>query len=207
MAGGCSFTACACTTTTALSGRRFIHARWSGNWKSCGTWASTPSAPATTRRRRNCLICATGWDSSCGTSAFDKWDATADRINGQPPLEQYGEKQIRNLVMRDRNHPCVVVWSIGNEIGEGGRDGVTPERVKFMSEFVRKYDPTRPVGMACHIPGMAEQPNFDALDLTGWNYGRRYATYRQRYPDKPIIYSESASALSTRGFYELPLPK
>ncbi len=141
------------------------------------------------------------WDE-----CFDKWDATADRINGQPPLEQYGEKQIRNLVMRDRNHPCVVVWSIGNEIGEGGRDGVTMERVKFMSEFVRKYDPTRPVGMSCHIPGMAERPNFDALDLTGWNYSRRYATYRQRYPDKPIIYSESASALSTRGFYELPLP-
>ena len=108
--------------------------------------------------------------------------------------------------MRDRNHPSVVVWSIGNEIGGGGRDGVTPERVKFMSDFVRKYDPTRPVGMACHIPGLAEQPNFDALDLTGWNYMRRYATYRQRYPDKPIVYSESASALSTRGFYELPLP-
>jgi hypothetical protein len=141
------------------------------------------------------------WDE-----AFDKWDGTADRVKGEPPLEQYGEKQIRNLVMRDRNHPCVVVWSIGNEIGEGGREGVTPERVKFMSDFVRKYDPTRPVGMANHIPGMAERPNFDALDLTGWNYARRYATYRQRYPDKPIIYSESASALSTRGFYELPLP-
>jgi hypothetical protein len=141
------------------------------------------------------------WDE-----AFDKWEGTAGRVRGEPPLEEYGEKQIRNLVTRDRNHPCIVVWSIGNELGGGGRDGVTPERVKFMSDFVRKYDPTRPVGMACHIPGLAEQPNFDALDLTGWNYMRRYATYRQRYPDKPIIYTESASALSTRGFYELPLP-
>jgi len=141
------------------------------------------------------------WDE-----AFDKWNSTADRVSGQPPLEEHGERQIRNLVMRDRNHPCVVVWSIGNEIGGGGRDGVTPERVKFMSDMVRRYDPTRPVGMGCHIPGMAEQPNFDALDLTGWNYARRYATYRQRYPDRPIIYSESASALSTRGFYELPFP-
>ncbi|HUV66457.1 MAG TPA: DUF4982 domain-containing protein, partial [Sedimentisphaerales bacterium] len=143
------------------------------------------------------------WDE-----AFDKWDDKADRIEGEPPLEQYGEKQIRNLVMRDRNHPCVVIWSIGNEIGNqpSTREGKSPERVKFMSDFVRKYDPTRPVGLSCHIPNTADQPILDALDLTGWNYARRYARYRERYPDKPIIYSESASALSTRGFYELPLP-
>ncbi len=141
------------------------------------------------------------WDE-----AFDKWDGTADRVKDEPPLPEYGERQLRNFVMRDRNHPSIVVWSVGNELGGGGRSGITPARVKFMSDFVRKYDPTRPVGMACHIPALVEKPNFDALDLTGWNYGRRYATYRQRYPDKPIIYSESASALSTRGFYDLPLP-
>jgi beta-galactosidase len=143
------------------------------------------------------------WDE-----CFDKWNATADRIKGKPSLEEHGEKQIRNLVMRDRNHPCVVVWSIGNEIGNQpyDREGKSPERVKFMSDFVRKYDPTRPVGIGCHIPGTADEPILDALDLTGWNYMRRYERFRQRYPDKPIIYSESASALSTRGFYELPLP-
>ncbi len=142
------------------------------------------------------------WDE-----AFDKWGKTADRIDGSPPLEEYGEKQIRNFVMRDRNHPCIVVWSIGNEINAQPSDpeGVTPERVKFMSDFVRKYDPTRPVGMACCFPNQVAHSMFDALDLTGWNYQRRYARFRQRYPDKPIIYSESASALSTRGFYELSL--
>lgn len=143
------------------------------------------------------------WDE-----CFDKWNATADRVKGKPPLKEHSEKQIRNLVMRDRNHPCIVVWSIGNEIGNQpyDREGKSPERVKFMSDFVRKYDPTRPVGIGCHIPGTADEPILDALDLTGWNYMRRYEHFRQRYPDKPIIYSESASALSTRGFYELPLP-
>jgi len=141
------------------------------------------------------------WDE-----AFDKWDATADRSR-DVPLEDYACRQIRCLAMRDRNHPSVVVWSIGNEIGEDGRDGVTPERVRILSDAFRQVDPTRPVGMACHIPSMAERPNFTALDLTGWNYARRYGIFRQRYPDKPIVYSESASALSTRGFYELPLPR
>jgi beta-galactosidase len=142
------------------------------------------------------------WDE-----CFDKWDSTSDRAPGQS-LEQYGEKQIRNFVMRDRNHPSVVVWSIANEIhpATGRREGLTAANVKFMSDFVRKYDRTRPIGAACDAPELANQPILDSLDLTGWNYNRRYANYRNRYPNKPIIYSESASALSTRGFYELPLP-
>ncbi len=139
---------------------------------------------------------------------FDKWDATAGRSGGEPPLEEYGRRHIRSFVLRDRNHPCVVVWSIGNEISNQPRDreGKSPKRVTFMSDFVRQYDGSRPVGMSCHIPSTVDQPILDSLDFTGWNYARRYARYRQRYPDKPIIYSESASALSTRGFYELPLP-
>jgi hypothetical protein len=143
------------------------------------------------------------WDE-----CFDKWNYTAGRHNGQPPLEEFAERQIRNLVMRDRNHPSVVVWSIGNEIppAPGDPEGLTAERVAFMRDAVLKYDPTRPVGIGHHIVETAGTNIFDSLDYTGWNYARRYSLYRERYPDKPIIYSESASALSTRGFYELPLP-
>ena len=53
------------------------------------------------------------WDE-----CFDKWDDKADRVDGQPSLEEHGERHLRSLVMRDRNHPSVVVWSIGNEIGD-----------------------------------------------------------------------------------------
>jgi beta-galactosidase len=98
---------------------------------------------------------------------FDKWDDKADRIDGQPPLEEHGHRQIRNLVMRDRNHPSVVIWSIGNEIGNQpyDREGKSPERVKYMGDFVRRYDPTRPVGISCHIPGTADEPILDSMKM------------------------------------------
>ncbi|MBE0537304.1 MAG: DUF4982 domain-containing protein [Phycisphaerae bacterium] len=142
------------------------------------------------------------WDE-----CFDKWDATSDRI-GDVDLVEHNKKQLRNFVMRDRNHPSVVVWSIGNEIAdiESNRSGRAREEVKVLGKLVRNVDPTRPVGMGCFIPSAVGTRVLESLDLTGWNYDRRYAPYRELFPNKPIVYSESASTLSTRGFYELPLP-
>ena len=81
--------------------------------------------------------------------AFDKWDETADRIAGAPPLEEHGQRHLQNLVMRDRNSPSVILWSIGNEIGNNSRNrpgsGKDAQTVTFMSDFVRAVDPTPPL--------------------------------------------------------------
>ena len=79
-------------------------------------------------------------------------------------------------------------------------------RLAAMRETVLKHDATRPVGIGCHTPNTVSQAVYDPLDLTGWNYAHRYDRYREMYPDKPILYTESASALSTRGFYAFPVP-
>ena len=73
-----------------------------------------------------------------------------------------------------------------------------------MVGFFKELDPTRPVSLAHAVPESAKTPLDESLDVTGWNYQRRYAISRQQRPKLPIIYSESASAFSTRGHYELP---
>jgi beta-galactosidase len=143
------------------------------------------------------------WDE-----CFDKWDDKASRVNGEPPVKEHGERHLASMVKRDRNHPSIVVWSIANEISDmGGEHGLTNERCAMMRDIVRQYDTTRPVGLAHHIPETGRGDTFEPLDVTGWNYARRYAIMKEKHPEKPILYTESASALSTRGFYELPLVK
>lgn len=143
------------------------------------------------------------WDE-----AFDKWNATGDNLDGVAGVLPNAERQLTSMVQRDRNHASIFVWSVGNEIGtsvDETSDGMSFGRLAAMREMVLKQDPTRPVGIACHTPNTVSQAVYDPLDFTGWNYGRRYDRYREMYPDKPILYSESASAVSTRGFYVFPL--
>lgn len=142
------------------------------------------------------------WDE-----AFDKWDGTSTRPRSVP-IAEYNRKQIQNFARRDRNHPSVVVWSAGNEIWdlEGGKLPDSPGLLRQMVGFFKEIDPTRPVTLAHAVPQSANTPLDDSLDVAGWNYARRYAIEREKRPHLPIVYSESASAFSTRGFYELPHP-
>ena len=149
------------------------------------------------------------WDE-----AFDKWDAHAGRTNAEN-LEIYISRILKDFVRRDRNHPSVIIWSMANEITEvghnwAGPNGLTRERCAYFREVMRREDATRPVGNGnigfMQEKRVLEQGIFDDLDVTGWNYGASYRNMKRRCPRQAIVYSESASAFSTYGFYEETLP-
>lgn len=139
---------------------------------------------------------------------FDKWDDTAD-LHDQEEFEPFMRRNVANFVRRDRNHPCIITWSIGNEISAilGAKDEGAKAKVDYVVSQFKRHDDSRPLTMACHMPQVLDTQTLDSLDIQSWNYGRKYKPSFERYPDKPHIYTESASTLSTRGYYHLPLPE
>ena len=108
---------------------------------------------------------------------------------------------LRWMVRRDRNHPCVILWSVFNEEPlQGTSEGY--EMVRRMAKAVRELDDTRPVTAAMN--GGMDQPVSvaDAGDVVGFNYNvSLYDKYHASHPDRPLTSSEDTSAVMTRGEY------
>ncbi len=126
-------------------------------------------------------------------------------------FEEWGEKDLRDFIRRDRNHPCIIMWSIGNEVVEQTHpEGGTIARK--LVDIVHKLDPTRPVTAGLNKIRHAEKNGItDALDIVGYNYygnpelgAKQYDIDHEKYPKRIIIGSETASAFGTRGVYYMP---
>lgn len=138
--------------------------------------------------------------------AFDKYDSTAG-ITDTTDFELFVERNIRNFVRRDINHPSVFLWSAGNEIPDvQWNQNRGFDRLHAVVNAFKKYDPSRPVTLVCDSYESASLRHFDFYDVHSWNYGRRYRLARQMEPNKAVIISESASTVSTRGYYDSKLP-
>ncbi|HEV2340915.1 MAG TPA: beta-galactosidase GalA [Candidatus Acidoferrales bacterium] len=112
-----------------------------------------------------------------------------------------GLSQLERMVRRDRNHPCVILWSLGNEEPEQGTDrGARIART--MKRLVRRLDPTRPVTAAMN--GSWGKGISGVVDVQGFNYFHLGSVdkFHADFPAQPCVGSEEASTVSTRGIYE-----
>ncbi|WP_162462929.1 glycoside hydrolase family 2 TIM barrel-domain containing protein [Paenibacillus psychroresistens] len=113
-----------------------------------------------------------------------------------------GIQELKSMILRDRNHPSVIIWSMENEeVLEGTVMGA--RILRTMSDAAHKLDSTRPT-LASMNHGWSSGGYADAVDIVGYNYGHRGADVdgRRQYPNRLILGSESASFTTTRGIYE-----
>jgi beta-galactosidase len=138
--------------------------------------------------------------------AFDMWQKRKNRYDYHLDFKEWYEKDLESMVLRDRNHPSVFMWSIGNEIREQfDSTGIDLTRKLIMA--VKKNDYTRPVinALTENFPekNFIYQSRF--LEVLGFNYKLYdYKDLPVRFPKEKIIATETASALATRGVYNQP---
>ncbi len=133
--------------------------------------------------------------------AFDEWKRNKTMYGYGRFFDEWSERDLTDMILRDRNHPSIVLWSIGNEIPEQDNADAY-DMAKRLVDICHKNDPTRPVTSACNSPAEAEKSGFSkALDVFGVNYNMPF--YQTLRGKAKLVASETASAVSTRGEYNL----
>ncbi|WP_346859235.1 DUF4982 domain-containing protein [uncultured Draconibacterium sp.] len=138
--------------------------------------------------------------------SFDEW-AKAKVENGYNRFfNDWAEKDVVNLVRATRNHPCIVMWSSGNEVpDQWGNEGV--KLAKWLQDIFHREDPTRPVTVGMDQVANTLKNGFGAImDIPGLNYRLPlYDEAYERFPQGFILGSETASTVSSRGIYKFPV--
>ena len=138
--------------------------------------------------------------------SFDVWSKPKLRQDDHTFFDTWHTRDLEDMVRRDRNHPSVIAWSIGNEIREQF-DSSGTRLAKELYYTVKALDVTRPI--TCALTEQDPEKNHiylaGVLDLIGFNYKHReYLEFPTRYPGESLIATENVSALSTRGHYDMP---
>ena len=137
--------------------------------------------------------------------AFDCWEWKKVTYDYHLFFKQWHKRDLEDQVKRDRNHPSVIIWSIGNEIPQQEDTSalrIAPE----LAAIVHSLDKTRPITTANDHPDATNKiVQSGAVDLVGYNYHHQlYEKFHETFPGKKFIGTETTSALETRGYYEMP---
>jgi beta-galactosidase len=140
--------------------------------------------------------------------AFDMWKKEKTKYDYHLDWDAWHVRDLSDMVLRDRNHPSVFMWSIGNEVMEQWRNGDSTAApiARELAGIVRALDPTRPITQAANN-GSPDNPVFHAgaLDLLGHNYHHEvWKDFPAQYPGAKFIITEAMSDLNSRGVYPQP---
>ncbi len=136
---------------------------------------------------------------------FDEWHIPKIKNGYAKYFHEHAAEDEIDVIRRDRNHPSVIMWSIGNEIlDQSDREGW--RAAKKLTEVCHRTDPTRPVTAGFNSTADAFKNHLaDFVDIVGMNYKPlKYEQFKSEHPSMKFVASETASCVSTRGVYHLP---
>ncbi len=136
--------------------------------------------------------------------AFDMWKQKKSEYDYHLNWEDDHYRDLKDLILRDRNHPSVFIWSVGNEIQEQRGDSLGRLIARELAAITRLLDSTRVVVTANNeIEHSNHLIQSGAFDLIGYNYNHKYwEGFPDQWPGRSLIVTESVSALATRGYYD-----
>ena len=138
---------------------------------------------------------------------FDIWEQQKyDKVNGYHIYwPEWWRRDVANFMLRDRNHPCIIAWSGGNEVPELGT-ARGREVSSMLRAEMRKYDETRPYTVGSNNPDSVTNGFAQTVDVFGFNYKPdMYGLFRQKHPNQPVYASETNSCVASRDTYFFPL--
>ena len=138
--------------------------------------------------------------------SFDMWIYPKCKNGYAKFFKEWSDKDITNLVKHHRNHPSIIMWSIGNEIPEQwSKEGM--EIAKHLQNLCHQYDPSRPVTQGMDKAEAALKSGFaQVMDVPGFNYRvHKYYKNIEQLPQGFLLGSETASTVSSRGVYKFPV--
>ena len=143
------------------------------------------------------------------SEAFDMWERSKTTYDYARFFKEWSERDVESWVMRDRNHPCIIMFSIGNEIYDTHVDAHGREITVRLRDLVKQYDYRGNAGITIgsnYMPWENAQHCADEVKLAGYNYGEKYyEEHHKAHPDWVIYGSETSSMVQSRGIYHFPL--